>query len=82
MELKRGQVVRSLAGHDKGTFQTILCLKPPYAIVCDGKRRSLEKPKKKKLIHLAPTKSVLAEEILVTDKQIRRALKTLEDKLT
>ena len=55
MEIKRGQVVRSLAGHDKGDFQTVLELLPPYAVVCDGKRRSLEHPKRKKLLHLAPT---------------------------
>ena len=36
MEIKRGQVVRSLAGHDKGDFQTVLELLPPYAVVCDG----------------------------------------------
>lgn len=74
-ELKVGQVVKSLAGHDKGDFQTIIELDLPYAVVCDGKRRSLEKPKRKKLMHLAPTKTILSEETLTTNRKIRTALK-------
>jgi ribosomal protein L14E/L6E/L27E len=80
MELKRGQVVRSLAGHDKGDFQTILELEGNMAILCDGKRRSLEKPKRKKLIHLAPTATVLDEESLRTNRQIRNALRPFREK--
>lgn len=80
MEIKRGQVVRSLAGHDKGDFQTVLELSPPYAVVCDGKRRPLERPKRKKLFHLAPTATVLPEEALQTNRQIRTALRPFRDK--
>ncbi len=74
MEVKRGQVVRSLAGHDKGGFLVVLQTEPPYALVCDGKRRPLERPKRKKLIHMAPTATVLGEEPLRTNRQIRTAL--------
>lgn len=80
MQVKRGQVVRSLAGHDKGDFQAVLEVTPPYAIVCDGKRRKLEKPKRKKLLHLAPTNTVLTEEALRTDRQIRTALRPFREK--
>lgn len=79
MELKRGQVVRSLAGHDKGDFQTVLEVSPPYAVVCDGKRRSLEKPKRKKAFHLAPANTVLPEECLQTNRQIRSALRAFQE---
>lgn len=86
MEIRRGQIVRSKAGRDKGDFQVILRIEPPYAIVCDGRRRSLEKPKKKKLMHLAPADSVLAEEMLQTNRQIKAALRafnsTAEDDTT
>ncbi len=44
MEWKRGQVARSLAGHDKGSFFTVLEVAPPYGVVADGKRRPLERP--------------------------------------
>lgn len=74
MEIRRGQVMRSLAGHDKGDFQTVLRLEGAFAYVADGKRRPLEAPKKKKLMHLAPTCTVLGEESLSTNRQIRKAL--------
>ncbi|WP_099204855.1 KOW domain-containing RNA-binding protein [Scatolibacter rhodanostii] len=80
MEIKRGQVVKSKAGHDKGDFQVILELQLPYALVCDGKRRTLEKPKKKKLIHLAPTTERLDEEKLKTNRHIKIALRAFMNK--
>ena len=74
MEVRRGQILRSLAGHDKGDFQTVLKVEGVFAFVADGKRRKLENPKKKKLMHLAPTGTVLSEESLTTNRQIRTAL--------
>lgn len=74
MELKRGQVVRSIAGHDQGGFFTVLQVEAPYAVLCDGKRRPLERPKRKKLFHLAPTRAVLEESSLETNKLIRAGL--------
>ena len=47
MDYKRGQIVSSKAGHDKGCFFAIIADENPYALICDGKRRPLEKPKKK-----------------------------------
>lgn len=79
MEWERGQVIRSLAGHDKGDFQVILKVEAPYAVLVDGRRRSLEKPKRKKLLHIAPTKTVLEEESLVTDRRIRNALRPFRE---
>ena len=78
MEWEIGQVVRSLAGRDKGSFLVVLELAPPYAVVCDGKHRPLERPKRKKLFHLAPTSQVLPEEALKTNRQIRAALRSFE----
>ena len=75
MKVQRGQVVRSLAGHDKGGFLAVVQVAPPFAFVCDGKRRPLERPKRKKLFHLAPTATVLPEEALRTNRQIRSALR-------
>ena len=75
MEVQRGQVVRSLAGHDKGGFLAVVQVAPTFAFVCDGKRRPLERPKRKKLFHLAPTATVLPEEALRTNRQIRSALR-------
>ncbi len=74
MEVQRGQIMRSLAGHDKGDFQVVLKLDGAFAYMADGKRRKLEIPKKKKLKHLAPTGTVLGEKSLSTNRQIRMAL--------
>lgn len=74
MEIRRGQIMRSLAGHDKGDFQAVLKVEGAFAYMADGKRRLLERPKKKKLMHLAPTGAVLSEESLSTNRQIRIAL--------
>ena len=77
MEFQRGQVVKSKAGHDKGTFLTVLEVKGKSLILADGKRRSLLKPKLKKMIHVALTSYVLTDEKLTTDKKIWEALKKI-----
>ena len=43
-----GQIVRSLAGHDKGALFCVLDTDGGYLLLCDGKRRRLERPKRKK----------------------------------
>lgn len=75
MQARRGMVACSAAGRDKGSFCAILSLEGPYAFVCDGKRRPLERPKKKKLIHLFPTQTVLPEEALRSNRALRAALR-------
>ena len=42
------QIVRSLAGHDRGGLFCVLDTDGPYLLLCDGKRRKLENPKRKK----------------------------------
>lgn len=74
MELTRGLVVRSAAGHDKGGFFVILEAGVSVAVICDGKRRSLEHPKKKNSRHLYTTNTRLSETLMQTNRAIRRAL--------
>ena len=66
MELKRGQVVRSKAGRDQGSFM---------AVLADGKGRPLERPKRKNIRHISPTLTVLPEEALATNRKLRAALR-------
>ena len=75
MELERGLVVRSMAGHDKGGFFVVLSSDAQYAVLCDGKRRSLENPKRKNIKHLAVTKTVLTNDSIQTNREIRCALR-------
>lgn len=80
MDFETGLVVRSKAGHDKGEFFVILQTETNYALICDGKRRKLQKPKKKKFIHLAVTNTKLTDDKLSTDKKIRTELKRFNNK--
>ena len=41
------QIVRSLAGHDRGGLFCVLDTDGPYLLLCDGKRRKLENPKRR-----------------------------------
>lgn len=76
MELQRGTIVRSAAGRDKGSFCAILRMEGDFALLCDGRRRPLERPKHKKRIHLAPTGTVLPEQALRSNRAVRQALRT------
>lgn len=75
MEIQRGQVVRSICGRDKGCFLTVLGTEGPCLLVADGKRRPLERPKRKKPFHVAATNTVLGDAALQTNRQIRTALR-------
>ena len=70
MEFVKGLVVRSKAGHDKGSFYLVLGLETDMAVVCDGSRRALANPKRKKLIHLSPTKTVIPNHLMKTNREI------------
>ena len=52
MELVRGDVVRSIAGHDKGSLMLVCEISGDDVFVVDGRLRKLEKPKKKNRKHL------------------------------
>ena len=52
MTLTRGNVVRSVAGHDKGDLFLILREEGDFVWLADGKRRKFETPKKKRRKHV------------------------------
>ena len=72
--LKAGSVVYSTAGRDKHRFYTVVKAEEKAAWIVDGKTHKLGKPKRKNLLHLAPTKTVLEPAAMKTDKQLRSAL--------
>lgn len=60
--LKIGQVVRSKNGRDKGDCFVILnILDDKYVEIVNGRRRTLDKPKKKKIAHLYVYKKIFSE---------------------
>lgn len=87
--LSIGQVVRSLAGRDKGhLFLVIEKVDDRHVVVSDGKYRKVDKGKKKKVKHLKKTnyivyelQKILEENGSMSDAQIRRYLKDYQESL-
>ena len=78
--LKKGQICFSKAGHDKGGAFIVLHSDDTYAYIADGKLRTLEKPKKRK-IHIqisnevnSEIENMLENELYINDSHIRKAL--------
>ena len=71
----KGMFARSLAGHDKGKLYVISDVQEPYVFLVDGKIRTANRPKKKKLIHVQPDYEMTDA---VRDEDIRKALEALE----
>lgn len=74
MEFVKGLVVRSSAGHDKGGFFVVLDADADMALICDGNCRDLAHPKRKKRIHLSPTKTVIPNHLMKTNREIYESL--------
>ena len=80
MKIIRGTVVRSISGHDSGKWFIILSTDGHFALIADGKSRTINNPKRKNLIHLAPTVTVLSEMEMNSDESIRAVLKRFGSK--
>ena len=78
----RRKMVYSKSGHDQGDVQMICAIEGDYLLLADGRRRKLEKPKRKKKKHVQPTFYVekdLAAKLqtgeYLLDADIKKALK-------
>ncbi len=77
--LRKGQIVRSLAGRDKGQILVVVDrFDDSHVLVVDGKRRLLDKPKKKKEKHLQDYKTIIDEKEMVNDCRIRKIIQMFE----
>ena len=71
--MERGTVVIASAGKEKGGYFVVTeVLDQRYVLIADGKRRPIEKPKKKNINHLKRTNSVIDE--IETNRQLRNLL--------
>lgn len=59
-----GQLVTSKAGHDKGTLYVIVAQEDDFVYLCDGRLKTPEKPKKKRLKHIQPMNAAVGGELL------------------
>ena len=74
-----GRIVCSKAGRDKGYFMVVVESEENYVLVCHGKERPLERPKRKNIKHLQFTNTVLGNESYKTNKQLKKALAVYRD---
>lgn len=74
MEITKGSVVIAKAGRDKGkAFAVIDVLGDREVLIADGKRRPIERPKRKNVIHLQMTHTTV--DCITTNRQLRNILK-------
>lgn len=74
--LKRGDVVRALSGRDRGRCFAVMELKGQCALLCDGKKRPLERPKLKNIKHIESVSATVPEEGMSTNKRLKKSLWT------
>ena len=81
MTVRRGDVVRSVAGHDKGSLFLVVKEEGDFLWLADGKRRKFETPKKKRRKHVVsagfwthPVAGRMKDGGPVLDSEIRGAL--------
>ncbi len=72
--LQVGTVVQILRGHDAPGYAAVVELGPKTVWLADGRRRPLERPKRKSLLHIRPTGMVLTAEMLQSNRRLRKAL--------
>ena len=67
-------MVLSLSGKDKNTFLAVISADENYIYLSDGKNRLIENPKRKNRKHVRPTDTVLTDEQMATNRELRRSL--------
>jgi len=88
MSMERAQIVRSLAGHDRGDLFCVMSTDGEFLLLADGKHRKVESPKRKRVKHVAPvgeyshpTIEKLRAGKPVGNQELRRALAALRDQM-
>lgn len=86
-DLMVGQVVRSMAGRDKGEFMVVMSIiDENYVFVSNGKLRKVSNPKKKKIKHLSKTNhiaTVICDKIKnkekITNADVRKIIESFQE---
>lgn len=81
MLFQTGMIVRSKKGHDKGRFYAVHSISGNNVLLTDGDTRKGDRLKKKNMIHLAPTKTVLNDVQLASDSEIRKILAVFDGRV-
>lgn len=89
MDISRSDVVLSVAGHDKGMLFYVIDTDGVYVSLANGKERTVEKPKRKKIKHvrkLPRENSSLTEKIRsgepLLNSELRRELAIIRQEIS
>ncbi len=52
MLISPGDIVYSIAGKDSGCYFIVMAVEENFALICDGRKRKTDRPKRKKVKHL------------------------------
>ena len=77
MNVKKGLIVKAIAGRDNGKFFVVIEIEEgsKFCYIADGDERKLASPKRKSLRHLRVTSRVIDLNDMLTDKKLREVLK-------
>lgn len=82
MEIRKGMLARSKAGHDKDQLYVVLSIEENHVLLVNGITKPVDRPKKKKTKHLQPInhipenlKEKLQNGTLWTNEEVKRAIK-------
>lgn len=74
MDFVKGRLVRSKAGRDKTRTLAVLAVEGQMLLLADGNLRTVAQPKRKKMRHVAPTATVLGNQLLQSDQLLSEAI--------
>ena len=74
MEFRKGELVVCAAGREKDRLMCVVASDEKYVYVCDGKERLLNNPKRKNPKHIIKTDKQISEDLVLTDRALRKAL--------
>ena len=75
MEIQIGSAVLSKAGRDKGRYMAVVGKEGDALLVADGTLRRIERPKKKNILHLGMTNTIISKDQLTDNRKLKTALK-------
>lgn len=88
MSFQQAQIVRSRSGHDKDQLFCVMAVEGSFVLLSDGKRRRVEKPKRKNIKHVQcvgefshPTIEKVRAGQPVGNRALRAALAAIRDEM-
>lgn len=77
--MRKGKVVISKSGRDKGNLFVIVEVEDNYVYIANGKLRKIENPKKKNIKHIQLTNKSLMLDEKLTNKQLNKMILNLNN---